>query len=76
MIDLILFILEPIPPAPKTYITKNKFDYFKPTVQVEMDHPEKEDTVTQIFIRGKSTIFVDYSIMICFIGHIMFSFIQ
>lgn len=37
---------------PKTYTTKDKFEYFKPTIQVEMDNPDKLDTVTEIFIRG------------------------
>ncbi|KAL3862655.1 hypothetical protein ACJMK2_008609 [Sinanodonta woodiana] len=38
---------------PKTYVVKeNKFEYFKPTVQVEMDNPDKPDTVSEIFIRG------------------------
>ncbi|KAL8568352.1 hypothetical protein ACOMHN_040925 [Nucella lapillus] len=43
---------ELIEPPPKTYTTKEKFDYFKPVVQVEMDHPDKGDTVTEIFIKG------------------------
>lgn len=43
---------EPIEAPPKTFTTKDKFDYFKPCVQVEMDHPDKGETVTEIFIRG------------------------
>ncbi|XP_076439200.1 leucine-rich repeat-containing protein 71-like isoform X2 [Babylonia areolata] len=43
---------EVIEPPPKTYMTKEKFEYFKPSVQVEMDHPDKGDTVTEIFIKG------------------------
>lgn len=40
-------------PLPKTFaIAKNKFHYFKPCVQVEMDNPDKMDTVTEMFIRG------------------------
>ena len=44
---------EPIEPPPKTYTTKDKFEYFKPTVQVEMDHPDKGDTVNELFIKGQ-----------------------
>ena len=40
-------------PPPKTYTTKDKFEYFKPCVQVEMDNPDKLDTVNEVFIRGK-----------------------
>ena len=40
-------------PTPKTYVTKEKFDYFKPRVQVEMEKEDKTETVTEIFIRGK-----------------------
>ena len=43
---------EPIPPPPKTYTVKDSFEYFKPNVQVNMDHPDKQDTVTEIFVRG------------------------
>ncbi|XP_064635865.1 leucine-rich repeat-containing protein 71-like isoform X4 [Lineus longissimus] len=43
---------EPIDPPPKTYTMKGKFEYFKPSIQVEQDHPDKQDTVTEIFIRG------------------------
>lgn len=43
---------EVVEPPPKTYTVKEKFEYFKPSVQVEMDHPDKGDTVTEIFIRG------------------------
>ncbi|XP_074661954.1 leucine-rich repeat-containing protein 71-like [Tubulanus polymorphus] len=43
---------EPPEPPPKTYTVKDKFDYFKPCVQVEMDHHDKHDTVTEVFIRG------------------------
>ncbi|CAD5114272.1 DgyrCDS3414 [Dimorphilus gyrociliatus] len=39
-------------PLPKTFLVKNKFEYFKPCIQTEMDHPDKQDTVTSIFIRG------------------------
>ncbi|KAL5019458.1 hypothetical protein ScPMuIL_002350 [Solemya velum] len=37
---------------PKTYTTKDKFEYFLPCIQVEMENTDKPDTVTEIFIRG------------------------
>ncbi|BFZ07715.1 hypothetical protein BsWGS_10753 [Bradybaena similaris] len=37
---------------PKTYITQDKFRYFMPTVQVELDIPERWETVTEIYVRG------------------------
>ena len=45
-------VSEPPEPPPKTYTTKDKFEYFKPCVQVEMDNPDKQDTVTEIYIKG------------------------
>lgn len=40
-------------PIPKTFsVAKNKFQYLKPCVQVEMDNPDKLDTVTEMYIRG------------------------
>jgi len=39
------------PPA-KTYVTKEQFEYFKPCIQVEMDHSDKLDSVTEVYIRG------------------------
>ena len=45
---------EPPEPPPKTYTVRNKFEYFKPTVQVEMDNPDKQDTVTELYVRGKA----------------------
>ncbi|XP_041457800.1 leucine-rich repeat-containing protein 71-like isoform X5 [Lytechinus variegatus] len=39
-------------PKPKTYVTKEKFSYFKPKIHVEMEKEDKQDTVTEIFIRG------------------------
>ncbi|XP_041358854.1 leucine-rich repeat-containing protein 71-like [Gigantopelta aegis] len=39
-------------PPPKTYTVKDSFQYFKPTVQVQMDNPDKQDTVTEVYIRG------------------------
>jgi len=43
---------EPVEPPPKTYTTRDKFEYFKPSVQVELDNNDKWDTVTEMFIRG------------------------
>ncbi|RUS84468.1 hypothetical protein EGW08_007764 [Elysia chlorotica] len=43
---------EPIEPPPKTYTTKDKFEYFKPSVQVELDNNDKWDTVAEIYVRG------------------------
>ncbi|CAG5127403.1 unnamed protein product, partial [Candidula unifasciata] len=37
---------------PKTYITQDKFQYFKPNIQVELDNIERWETVTEIYIRG------------------------
>ncbi|XP_061170497.1 leucine-rich repeat-containing protein 71-like isoform X6 [Saccostrea echinata] len=39
-------------PPPKTYIVKDKFEYFKPSIQVEMENYDKPETVTEIYIRG------------------------
>jgi len=36
----------------KTYVTKDQFLYFKPCIQVEMDQPDKPDSVTEVYIRG------------------------
>lgn len=35
-----------------TYISKEPYEYFKPKINVEMDNPEKPDTVTEIHIKG------------------------
>ncbi|GFO11884.1 leucine-rich repeat-containing protein 71-like isoform x2 [Plakobranchus ocellatus] len=43
---------EPIEPPPKTYSTRDKFEYFKPSVQVELDNNDKWDTVAELFVRG------------------------
>ncbi|KAH9495024.1 Leucine-rich repeat-containing protein 71 [Bulinus truncatus] len=42
----------PIEMPPKTYTTKPTFEYFKPSVQVDMDNSEKWDTVTEVYVRG------------------------
>lgn len=39
-------------PPPKTYTMKDKFEYFKPSIQVEMDNFDKPETVTEVYIRG------------------------
>lgn len=46
------FVSEPVEPPPKTYTTKDKFEYFKPCVQVEIDPLDKGEAVTEIYIRG------------------------
>ena len=38
---------------PKTFTMKDKFEYFKPSIQVEMENFDKPDTVTEIYIRGR-----------------------
>ncbi|XP_041356340.1 leucine-rich repeat-containing protein 71-like isoform X2 [Gigantopelta aegis] len=43
---------EPVEPPPKTYVVKDSFEFFKPTVQVELEHPDKYDTVSELFVRG------------------------
>ncbi|XP_077993452.1 leucine-rich repeat-containing protein 71-like isoform X4 [Glandiceps talaboti] len=43
---------EPEDPPPTTFTTKDKFQYFKPTVQVEMENEDKAATVTEVYIRG------------------------
>ena len=49
-----VLLVEVIEPPPKTYVIKDKFEFFKPAVQVEMDNPDKQDTVTEMYIRSKS----------------------
>ncbi|XP_056002546.1 leucine-rich repeat-containing protein 71-like isoform X16 [Ostrea edulis] len=39
-------------PPPKTYVVKDKFEFFRPSVQVEMENYDKPETVTEIYIRG------------------------
>ncbi|KAK3095987.1 hypothetical protein FSP39_021669 [Pinctada imbricata] len=43
---------ELVDPPPKTYTVKDKFEYFKPSVQVEMENYDKPDTVSEMFVRG------------------------
>ncbi|CAM4814302.1 unnamed protein product [Rotaria magnacalcarata] len=37
---------------PKTYSLRDNLEYFKPKIQIEMDNPEKQDTLTEILIRA------------------------
>lgn len=46
---------EPAEPPPKTFATKDKFEYFRPCIQVETEHVDKQDLVTEIYIRGWKT---------------------
>jgi hypothetical protein len=40
-------------PLPKTYIlVKDNVEYFKPKIQVEQENPDKNDSVTEVYIRG------------------------
>lgn len=52
------------PGEPKTYKTKDKFEYFKPSLQVVMDNSEKPGmagNVTEIYVRGDYTIYISFS---------------
>ena len=35
-----------------TYMIKESYEYFKPKISVEMDNPDKQDSVTEIHIKG------------------------
>lgn len=37
---------------PKTFVMKDSYEYFKPKLHVEMDNPDKLDTVTELHIKG------------------------
>ena len=37
---------------PKYFILKESLEYFKPKIHVEMDNPEKQDTVTEVHVKG------------------------
>jgi len=43
---------EPAELPAKTYVTKETFEYFKPCIQVEMDTPDKLDSVSEVYVRG------------------------
>ena len=38
--------------SPKSFVLKEALEYFKPKIQVEMDNPDKQDTVTEIHVKG------------------------
>lgn len=46
-------LIENAEPPPKTYVVKDKFEFFRPSVQVEMENYDKPETVTEIYIRGE-----------------------
>jgi len=52
-------------PPPKTYSTKDRFEYFRPCVQVEMEYPEKFDTVTEIYVRGNINLSHWLCVFVC-----------
>ena len=37
---------------PKSFVAKEPIEYFKPKIHVEMDNPDKMDTVTEVHVRG------------------------
>ena len=37
---------------PKSFVFKDSSEYFKPKIHVEMDNPDKLDTVTEIHVKG------------------------
>ncbi|UJR38273.1 hypothetical protein I4U23_030946 [Adineta vaga] len=37
---------------PKTYTLRDHLEYFKPKIQLEMDNPDKQDTLTEIYIHA------------------------
>lgn len=37
---------------PKSFVIKDSAEYFKPKIHVEMDNPDKLDSVTEIHIKG------------------------
>ncbi|CAF0719168.1 unnamed protein product [Adineta steineri] len=39
-------------PLPKTYSLRDHLEYFKPKIQLEMDNPDKQDTLTEIHIHA------------------------
>ena len=50
-VSLLFFPLaEEVPP--KTYTLRDNLEYFKPKIQIEMDNPDKHDTLTEILIRA------------------------
>ncbi|EDV29648.1 Leucine-rich repeat-containing protein 71 [Trichoplax sp. H2] len=43
---------EPTEPQPTTYSVKEKFDYFKPKIEVEYDNEDNKMTAREVYIRG------------------------
>lgn len=37
---------------PKSFVIKEPAEYYKPKIHVEMENPDKLDTVTEVFIKG------------------------
>lgn len=37
---------------PKSFVIKDAAEYFKPKIQVEMDNPDKLDSVTEVHVKG------------------------
>jgi hypothetical protein len=59
MIYCTYLLLSEIPEQPpKTYITKDRSEYFRPSIQVEMDYADKTESVTEVYIRGGSRIYL------------------
>lgn len=45
--------LENLEPLPKTFVlVKDRSEYFKPKIQVEMETIDKQETITEIYVRG------------------------
>ncbi len=38
--------------TPRSFVIKEALEYFKPKIHVEMDNPDKQDTVTEIHVKG------------------------
>lgn len=49
---LCCLLTEIIDLPPKSFVPKETIEYFKPKIHVEMDNPDKLDTVTEIHIKG------------------------
>lgn len=51
LIFIFVFFLEE--PTPKTFIlVKDRFEYFKPKIHVEYENPDKNETVSELYIKG------------------------
>ena len=38
---------------PSSFVAKDTSEYMRPSVQVELEQPDKYDTVTDIYVRGE-----------------------